>query len=92
MNKCPNFDCTAVPTSCTGVPAPPSPSVTVVPDNTGSFLMVGGTSDKGSTYLDTIYRFDEDTYEFVLLDQRLPYGASRITAIFVAPEMVTLLE
>ena len=71
-------------------PGPAFP--TAVPDNTGSFLMVGGTSDKGSTYLDTIYRFDEDTYEFVLLDQRLPYGASRITAIFVAPEMVTLLE
>ena len=50
-----------------------------------SFYVLGGYSRDISSEIDLIYRFDEDTYKFVELDQRLPYPAD-----FVLGMMVTM--
>ena len=63
--------------------------MTAVQDGRGSFLLVGGyIEDDVLTNIDTLYRFDGDTYEFVLLEPRLPIGARAPGVVFVSQEMV----
>ena len=60
----------------------------VVQDALGSFYVIGGFQDEDDTFLDMIYRFDEDTYEFVEVDQRLPYNASAMMGLMVEREII----
>ena len=62
-------------------------TVSVVQDGRNSFYAIGGLIQETDPdiYLDTIYRFDEDTYEFVLLEQRLPYQGYGVLGMFVSP-------
>ena len=63
--------------------------VAAVQDSLGSFYALGGyLAGTDDTRLDSIYRFDEDTYEFVLLEQRLPYAAGDIMGLMVSRDMV----
>ena len=52
-------------------------------DGISSFYVLGGYSFDVSSDIDLIYRFDEDTYEFVELNQRLPYPASVVLGAMV---------
>ena len=65
----------------------PARYVRVAQDGRNSFFALGGYLS-GAVYLDTIYRFDEDSYEFVLLEQRLPFGAERAFGMMVSPSSV----
>ena len=68
-----------------GPPFPNGPSYAhIAQDRRNSFFVFGGTMYSADLYVDTIYRFDEDTYDFVLLDQRLPYAANRAFGIMVS--------
>ena len=66
--------------------------MTGVQDGKGSFLSLGGYVDMNEQghyeYLNTIYYLDPETYEFVLLDKRLPFSVDSITGMFVSAEMV----
>ena len=57
--------------------------VTALQDGISSFYVLGGYSFDVSSDIDLIYRFDEDTYEFVELNQRLPYPASVVLGAMV---------
>ena len=70
-----------------GPPLPDGPSFArIAQDGRNSFFVLGGRIDSTNPdlFLDTIYRFDEDTYDFVLLDQRLPYAANRAFGMMVS--------
>ena len=68
-----------------GPPFPNGPSYAhIAQDRRNSFFVFGGTMYSADLYVDTIYRFDEDTYDFVLLDQRLPYAANRAFGMMVS--------
>ena len=64
--------------------------VTVAQDGGNSFYALGGYDSAGNpdAYLDTIYQFDENTYDFILLEQRLPYGAYNGFGMMVAQKNV----
>ena len=49
-----------------------------------TFYAFGGWPASRDSYSDTIYRFDEASYEFVLLDQRLPYQAHEALGLIVS--------
>ena len=67
--------------------------MSAVQDGRGSFLVLGGFVDNLATPglsedIDTVYRFDEDTEEFVLMEARLPVGVRVPTGLFVSIDMV----
>ena len=61
--------------------------VSAAQDGRNSFFALGGFAQ--SVILDTIYRFDEETYEFVLLEKRLPYEAARAFGMMVSQNNVS---
>ncbi len=54
-----------------------------------TFLVVGGYSDSADEYLDTIYEFDQNNYEWVLMSQRLQEPKDYPGVVLVPDDFVT---
>ena len=63
--------------------------LTGVQDGQGSFYLMSGDVD-GVGHIDRIFRFDPETYEFVELEQRLPYSGDEVLAVMVSGEALGL--
>ena len=71
-------------------PEPDAIRVTAVQDGEGSFYVLGGKEriEVDALKLDTVYRFDSDTYEYVLLDTRIPFAANDVAALFTTGDII----
>ena len=58
--------------------------MTAVQDGIGSFYVLGGFVYGPDEVTSAMYRFDEDTYEFVQLEQTLAYPAEGVVGIMLS--------
>jgi hypothetical protein len=52
------------------------------------FLAVGGFDQVSESYLNTIFRFDQSTYEWVMKGERLKIGRRYVSAVAVTDDFL----